>query len=379
MGQRVLMLTHSDVPYDNRILKEMEALATAREAWRILAIGVTLDEGNQAAPLPIGTEVETLQLRSRRWTWLPKPLRYGFTMLELMFELVRRGTTWRPDIVHSHDTMVLPAAAFIAWWCRAKLVYDAHELESDKNGSTPLIGWSTRLVERTVWSSVDLFITVSPKILDWYFEAFGPNPAAVVLNSPVEEPAPAGAGHRALRARFGISADATLCVYVGYLGTGRSLESLVEVFGEPSRRAHLVIVGYGELWDFCAQAAVRSPHIHLHEAVPHHQLVGLIRNADVGVCLIENVSLSDYYSLPNKLFEYLAAGLAVLASDFPEMRRVIEKYQCGVVAGEGRAAIRAAIESLEAKRPVRLSGIPEPLSWGAQARALVNAYRSMAT
>lgn len=378
MRRCVLMLTHTDVPFDNRILKEMDALASASHQWIVRSIGVKLDEGNEPASPPRGTEVVTLRLRSRSWTWLPKPVRNGCTMLELTWKLVRLGNAWSPDVVHAHDTMVLPAAAIIAWCRKAYLVYDAHELESNKNGTTPVMAWATLVIERLVWSSVDLFVTVSPSIQNWYLRTFGAKPAVVVLNAPLSAPHPVADRTDTLRTRFGIPAEATLCVYVGYLGVGRSLEALIQVFSDPERSSHLVIVGYGPLWDLCSCAAASSSHLHLHEAVPHDHLVSLIQEADVGVCLIENVSLSDYYCLPNKLFEYLAAGLAVLASDFPEMRRIVEQHQCGIVVGEGANAMRLAIRQLEAKQLDRAAGIPNDLAWTTQAEALTTAYLALA-
>jgi glycosyltransferase involved in cell wall biosynthesis len=369
------MVTHTDVPYDNRILKEMEALASSAEGWAVRAIGVGLGEGNSAAAIPAGTTVDTLKLRSRTWSSLPKPIRYACTIIELLWKVVRRGVAWKPSVVHSHDTMVLPAAALVAWWCGAKLVYDAHELESDKNGGTAMLAWGTKTIERHLWSRVDLLVTVSPSIGNWYLDTFGPKPLAIVLNAPVHTDTPAPSrGSGSLRRRFGIAPAAPLCVYVGLLGRGRGLESLLEVFTAPHRRAHLVVVGYGELKEACEAAASRSSQVHVHDAVPHDKLVDLIRDADLGICLIERVSLSDYYCLPNKLFEYIAAGVPVLASDFPELRRVVETYSCGVVAGGGRDAMAAAITSIETHLPTRPKGLPTEMTWTAQARILTDAY-----
>ncbi len=375
MKRRVLMVTHTDVACDNRILKEMEALASSSEGWVVHAIGFSLGEGSRPASIPLGTTIDTLQLRTRTWTRIPKPVRHAFSMLELVWKVVRCGAAWRPSVVHSHDTMVLPAAAMIAKLCGAKLVYDAHELESDKNGGTPILRWATKAIERILWPFVDLFITVSPSIANWYLECFGKKPVAVVLNAPVQStPSKHGGGLGTLRPSLGISANSPLCVYVGLLGRGRGLEALLEVFASPERRAHLVLVGFGELKALCEAVASRSSHVHLHPAVPHDELVDLIQDANVGICMIEHVSLSDYLCLPNKLFEYIAAGLPVLVSDMPELRRVVETYSCGFVAGKGRHEIEAAISRIETSPPSRLTGLPVELTWNAQARSLTLAY-----
>ena len=54
-------------------------------------------------------------------------------------------------------------------------------------------------------------------------------------------------------------------------------------------------------------------------------------SADIGVSLIENLSISYYYALPNKLFEYIMAEVPVIVSDLPQMREIVEKYDVGFV------------------------------------------------
>ena len=72
-------------------------------------------------------------------------------------------------------------------------------------------------------------------------------------------------------------------------------------------------------------------NIHFHPLVPHHEVVNLIKSSDVGICFIENVSLSDYFCLPNKLFEYLFAGLNILGSNIPEIVKFITTNKVGTV------------------------------------------------
>lgn len=374
------MVTHTDVPFDNRILKEMEALASSSEAWNVHAIGVALDEGNRPAAIPRGTTVDTLELRSRKWLRLPKPVRYACTMIELLWKIVGRGVAWKPAIVHSHDTMVLPAAALVAWWSGAKLVYDAHELESDRNGGTAILAWATKIIELLLWSRVDFLITVSPSIGGWYVATFGPKPLAIVPNAPVQSAAVChGNRNGALRQRLGIGREVPLCVYVGLLGRRRGLEVLLEVFQAPHRQAHLVFVGYGDLKPVIEAAAMRSPNVHVHDSVPHDALVDLIGDADLGACIIERVSLSDYLSSPNKLFEHKSAGVPVLFSDFPVLRRISQQYACGKVVGGRRDDVEAAIARFEEVLPQRPAGLPHELTWAAQARTLTAAYDRLAS
>ena len=138
--------------------------------------------------------------------------------------------------------------------------------------------------------------------------------------------------------------------------------------------AHVVFVGYGEMKAQLVEAAVRERNIHVHDPVPHELLVSLVRHADIGLCLIEAVSLSDYYCLPNKLFEYSFAGLPILASNFPEMARVVEEFHLGRCSDLDGDSIRVAIKSIERSPPAATDRDLTPLSWEAQERKLVRAY-----
>jgi hypothetical protein len=100
-----------------------------------------------------------------------------------------------------------------------------------------------------------------------------------------------------------------------------------------------------------------------------------VRNADYGLCLVENASLSDYYCLPNKLFEYCFAGVPVLASDFPEIRRLVEQYSLGVCCDPDPGSIRAALSRLTRLSAMRVTSDITALGWEAQAARLTSDYR----
>ena len=68
--------------------------------------------------------------------------------------------------------------------------------------------------------------------------------------------------------------------------------------------------------------------------IPHETLHEYTVQADLGFSLEENLGLNYYYSLPNKLFDFIAAGVPLLVSPFPEMEAIVKKYQIGKVVNE---------------------------------------------
>ena len=91
-------------------------------------------------------------------------------------------------------------------------------------------------------------------------------------------------------------------------------------------RAHAVFLGYGSKKDWLLGQAADARYggrLHVLAAVPPERLLDWVVDADVGVMAIQTSTLNHYLSTPNKLFECLAAGVPVVASDFPEMRRIV--------------------------------------------------------
>src|SRR5690606_12853007 len=88
--------------------------------------------------------------------------------------------------------------------------------------------------------------------------------------------------------------------------------------------------------------------IYFYPAVSPQVLLGYTASADYGVSLIEDVCLNYRYCLPNKLFEYLMAGIPVLAANLPEMKRFVEEYKVGVIVQDNTPAalIKALDEAL---------------------------------
>jgi glycosyltransferase involved in cell wall biosynthesis len=374
---RVLHLSHTDVRFDARILKELAAIRQ-RLRVELFAVGIVDDEGATAAPAIAGVEIQSIKLRLRRWRLMPRPLRHALTLVELLVRMVPKAIAMKPDVVHCHDTLVLPIGALARLISGSTLIYDAHELESCKNGQSRVLSCATLCIERLCWPLVDLLVSVSPPILQWYADRLGEKRSVLVMNAPTDqhEENPCDFPPRYFHDRFGIAEDRKVFVYLGILGQGRGIPLLLETFGCESSTADLVFVGYGDTVGV-ADAAKRLANIHLHPPVSHDKVVSLVRTADYGVCLIEDVSLSDRYCLPNKLFEYAFAGLPVLASDLPEIRRVVNQYRLGLCCSLDVNSVASTIERLVLKHwTVDVSSLQD-LTWNSQASRLAEAYREI--
>ncbi|MDB2416009.1 glycosyltransferase [Pseudomonadales bacterium] len=300
---------------------------------------------------------------------LPRALRHILNMLDLTLYMVAKGWRIKPQYIHAHDTLVLPAATILSVVCGSILVYDAHELESDKNGQNSFMRHGTFAIEKICWPRVNKFITVSESIQNWYFNRFSEKDSEIIFNSPVNSNFECT---DYLREHFSIEQSARVFIYIGYLSKGRGINHMLKAFSEPDTLNHIVFLGDGRLKGQILQYGQTFKNIHHHDPVEHSEVVKIASSADVGLCLIENISVSDYFSLPNKLFEYLFSGLKVIGSDFPEIRRVLLEHNAGITCENSSEALREALSSVDITEK---TGDLSFLSWDYQETKLKDLYQ----
>lgn len=372
--KRILHLTHTDIKTDARVLKEMGALL--KVDYNVNGLGIQLIEGAAESKITFDAKIEAIKLHSRKLDFFPRTVRHFFSLFELLVKMVPTAIRLKPELVHCHDTLVLPIGAILKLVTGCKLIYDAHELESDRNGLTKLQGKLTLYTEKFLWRFIDALIVVSPSIEKWYLANLGNKKSTVILNSPLFDDVNISGGSY-LRDKFNIPTENLIFLYIGILGKGRGLENLVKAFSNESVRSHIVFLGFGELSSYLKEISELNDKFHLHDAVPHSQVVPIAMSASFGLCLIENISLSDYLCLPNKLFEYCFAGIPVLASDFPDIKKIINDYCVGECCGFDDISIVEAIKKMEIQSKTYFTRDLSLLSWQQQEKKLIDLYKSI--
>jgi glycosyltransferase involved in cell wall biosynthesis len=259
------------------------------------------------------------------------------------YRLVRAGG-WQ--VVHAHDLNTLPAAVAIAWRTGARLVYDAHELYPDISTLSAREARAWRVLERVLIGRADEVITVSESIADVLVQRHGIRRPHVLLNCPesdgravVREQA-----RGALRRLAGVDANRPLVLYQGGFAPNRGLETLIRAAGLLPIAATVVLMGWGRLEDALRQLVAEEAlddRVTLIPPVAPDRLLETTAGADVGVIPYLPVGLNNRLSTPNKLFEYLAAGIPVVASSLPEIERVLDGHAAGRTVPPGDPAALA--------------------------------------
>jgi glycosyltransferase involved in cell wall biosynthesis len=275
---------------------------------------------------------------------------------------------------------MLPLGVLLKRATGARVVYDPHELETEANGLSGARRRVSKVLERLLYRAADAVIVVGDEIADWYQREYGGVRPSVVLNCP---PRRALSRTSVLRDACEVPEDATVFLYQGILGPGRGIELMLDAFlqaDDPHRV--LVLLGMGPLEPLISKRAQDSKSIRLHPAVPPQRLAEYTASADVGMCLIEDTCLSYRYCMPNKLFEYLAAGVPPLVSNLPGIARVVDRYGAGWVLPDwSPAALRTIVRSIGpadvASRRMGTADAAGVYTWEAQVPALLAVYERL--
>lgn len=278
--------------------------------------------------------------------------------------------------INCHSVATLPLGAMLKRATGAKLIYDAHELETEANGLRGTRKYLAKQVERALIRHADHCIFVGSAIEEWYVREYGLGNTTVLYNCPPRQDIQQ---IDYFRETFAIPRNKPIFLYQGVIGEGRGIRILVEAFSGLADQAALVVMGYGPLTDWFIVQAARHENIHYHSAVPPSRLLAYTSAADYGLSVIEATSMSYEYCMPNKLFEYVMAKKPILVSPTLEQRDFVQRHGIGEVASNTspEAVQKAALRLLDrtpASLQTALNRTREEYCWERQEAKLEAIY-----
>lgn len=323
-------------------------------------------------------KIKRFKLKSRDWSknFVSQFLKY----LEFCWLVYKFYKNKNIKVVNVHTLSLLPLGSFLKWRFKAKLIYDAHELETERNGLRGFRKKVAKIVEKIFIKKVDLTIVVSENIANWYKDTYQIARPAVVMNVPfAQHPVK----NDYYRENLGIKKEQVIFLYQGGLFRGRGIELILETFRlRDNDRAVVVFMGYGLLEDEINKASIDSKNIYHVPAVAPDKVLEHTVAADVGIHMIHNTCLNHYYCMPNKLFEYSMANLAVIVSNMKEMAEFVKENNSGFVfEGSTPQELNLIIDSVlkkdlsQIKENARKAALKN--SWEHQEEKMLQAYRDL--
>lgn len=339
IGRKIVMLAVANMRVDPRVEREARALAAA--GHEVVVIWPDMQAAFAAPPTDIdwGPNVtfEVLPPRSGAFVFrFP-----GF----LGPALLRAAVRHRPFAFHGHDLSTALVTLAAARRTGAHAVCDFHEWYSENvswhpptgtyRPHSPLVRAAYRWLERLALKEASAAITVSDTIARAMSAELSnaERTVHVVRNIPSRTVGQTRA-YRPLRDELGIGSGPLLALWQGGVGPSRMIEPVIEALVQAPCCVFAIrgpgIDQWGPGYRALAERLGVADRLHLLPPVPSGDVVDAARSADVGVWTLPNLCRSFYFALPNKLFEYIAAGLPVLAADFPEAKALVEGNGVGL-------------------------------------------------
>jgi glycosyltransferase involved in cell wall biosynthesis len=308
----------------------------------------------------------------------------------------------RPALVQANDWNTMWTGLAIKLGYGARLVYDSHELWPDRNGRWEWRPWLLA-GEALFVRAADDVVTSSPGYAAALAARYRVPRPAIVRNIPERrssaglpaatrmstnaaplDPASYRPGARVPRSELDGPPSPPCVIYIGGLMPGRGLEQMIDALPHlPNVRLRAIGPGadryrFGLLTR--ATAAGVGDRVELRAPVAPGGVQGALAGAAAGLCLIQPICRSYELSLPNKLFEYAAAGVPVLASDVPVIATLVRNEGLGeIVPSEGPGEIAAGLERLlepSAWRQTvaRVETFADAYDWSSEASVLARVY-----
>lgn len=234
-----------------------------------------------------------------------------------------------PICIIAGDLYSLPSAASQS---PMKLIYDSREIYTQLAGlkEKPIKQLFWRFIERIFINKASMVVVTADSDSEVLKSIYGEIPCITLKNFPSKKNLPISPID--LYSKFNIPKSMPIFLYQGGLLKGRGINLMIETLTH-FKKAHAVIIGSGPFRNEAEQFSKKMGvyrRVYFIESVSYKTLLNYTSSATIGFSLIEPLSKSYEQALPNKIFEYALSGVPTLATNFPELKNTIEKYNLGI-------------------------------------------------
>lgn len=397
----ILKRSYEELTKDSRVLKEARTLIEQGHQVSICIYGDS-NASTQALPfseiknckipdIPLFSKYNPFNQNINPKTSKNKYFIIFNLILNKLYQTIYFTTTIKilllddADVFHVHDYETLLLGLVAAKIKNARLIYDSHELWTESRFFVSRIGKLKKplvsLIEYVLIKKADVVITVNYSIAKYLSLKYRIKEPFVISNYPELTKIK---NNKILRQKLLIDDNSFVVLYQGALFKGRGLEQLLEC-AEYLQNIIFVIMGDGYLKEELSAKIYKYNlnNVKLIDAVNPTVLLDYVASADIGIAPVENICMSYYLSLPNKIGEFIMAGIPFAVSDFPEMKNLALCEDMGEVFSPNNSkSMINAIEKLmdsnnyqEKKRSILKN--KSKFSWENEGIKLKEIYSSM--
>lgn len=303
---------------DSRIVNLLNSLHESGYSTRVTAFDLYTKDFKE-----VKGDISVFRLERKK-----PSIRFYFNFAKTLCAELKKG---KADIYFAEDIYTLPFVAFYARMNKGKLFYNSRELYAFLGGHAKkrYLSFLLKTIERIFIKKCDIVLTTGELDTQFIEKMYSLSNVVTVRNIPayIQPGKPVD-----FRKELNLPEGAALLIYQGVLLKGRGIPKIFKAIARIPN-TYLLIMGDGEqkknFQNLAAELGIKERVI-FYGMVNHEDLINYSAGADAGLALIENISMSYYYALPNKLFEYIMAGVPVISCSLPQMKKIVDDYNVGV-------------------------------------------------
>jgi Glycosyltransferase Family 4 len=322
----LLIITFTDPERDPRVYRQLRVLS---KCWDIVLCACGSLDMPGVRCIELENENNRFSPLVRHCVTASRAYERAYWSGPLVVQALRKLDVINFDVVLANDVETLPLALRVANF-KTRVVLDAHEYEPRHWDDQWLFDFVYRpywdYICRTYLPHVDGMVTVSPRLADEYSRNYNVE-CGVIMNTPDYQELFPSETHE----------DSIRVVHHGGINPSRKIENMMAVVGALGPRFTLdlmLVNNHKRYMKYLRKEGAKYSNIHFVEPVPMPDIAGTINKYDMGIFMLHPGAFNYRYSLPNKLFEYIQARLAIAIWPSPEMSRIVKSEDLGVVSSE---------------------------------------------
>tara|TARA_A100001015_G_scaffold321583_1_gene453145 strand:- start:6375 stop:7484 length:1110 start_codon:yes stop_codon:yes gene_type:complete len=366
--------------FETRIFKQVSFQSTLFKESDIYIIG--FKENQESEKQVKKANIKIILLKCHSSIKLPNSISKILFILSFFFKSLLFCLSKNIQILQIHHILLLPIAILIKPLKKCHIIYDAHELETQKNGYSALARFITTYIEKACMPFVHHTLVVSHNIKKYYKKAYPKKKIELILNCPRQITNKKAYSFRKI---FNISKEKNIFLHHGVLGKNRGIELMLETFSEKKDNDILIFMGHGPLIKKIKSYANNNTNILYHPTVAENILIDYLSSADFGfnVLVFEDAAISYQYCLPNKFFEYMTSKTPIISGSGIEVKQLIQKYNIGISFDtNNKECLKKAINSIKKqdinKLQKHIEHFNEKYNWKTQEEKLKKIYSDIA-
>ena len=297
----------------------------------------------------------------------------------ILWYLIVLKRYWNKNLIciNCHSINVLPISVILKFISGARLIYDAHELETETSSLTGITKSIAKFLESNLIKYCDYSIFVSKSTEDWYLKEYSLKNTIYVYNCPIYKEK---ISSDYLNNKFRIEKSKKIFLYQGMFAEDRGLEKLLDIFSNPNIKDPIVFLGFGKLENLIKEYAKKNKNIYFHKGVSSDDIHMITSSAQIGITLVDNKYLNHQYCMPNKLFEYIMADLPVIVSNTYELNNFVRSYNIGISCDFNKSSILKSIKEINKNYYLykrNLDNVREKYNFNIQKLKLINLYQQI--